>query len=63
MIPADVTIEREGTLTTADTISSLGDDVWQANVLLDHRPNPAIAVRLRLGEGAWSEALPVTGIA
>jgi tRNA (mo5U34)-methyltransferase len=63
MIPADVTIEREGIPTRADTISSLGDNVWQANVLLDHRPNPAIKVRLRLGEGAWSEGLPVTGVA
>jgi hypothetical protein len=57
-----VVIEVEGNMARADTISSLGDDVWQANLLL-HQPlaNEA-AIRLRLGEGEWSLVLPVRAI-
>lgn len=62
MIPADVTVEVEGKTGRADTISFLGDGVWQANVLLD-QPLPAgTMVRLRLGEGEWSQALPARAI-
>ncbi len=50
----DVVVEIDGTTTRADTISFLGDNVWQANVLLDRPLAPATAVRLRLGEGEWS---------
>jgi tRNA (mo5U34)-methyltransferase len=60
--PGDVVIEVDGNMVRADTISSLGDDVWQANLLL-HQPlaNEA-AIRLRLGEGEWSLVLPVRAI-
>ena len=58
----DVRIELAGRLVTADTISSLGDNVWQANLLLNQALGPETAVRLRLGEGEWSALLTVQGI-
>jgi tRNA (mo5U34)-methyltransferase len=55
----DVHIDVGGKIVQSQTISSLGDGVWQANIL----PNEAIAigtgVRLRLGNGTWSERLPL----
>jgi hypothetical protein len=60
--PGDVRIELEGRTARADTISSLGDNVWQANVLLDQPLAPETKVRLRLGEGEWSASLPVRAI-
>ena len=57
--PGDVRIELAGQATQADTISSLGDNVWQANVLLDQPLARGTIARLRLGEGAWSEPAPV----
>jgi SAM-dependent methyltransferase len=56
VMPADVAIEVAGRTTHADTISFLGDNVWQANVLLDQPLDRKTAVRLRLGEGEWSLA-------
>ena len=60
--PGDVTIELAGKPTRADTISFLGDNVWQANVLLDQPLAWETAVRLRLGEGEWSAESPVRQI-
>lgn len=55
----DVTIEFEGQTRQAQTISALGDGVWQANVLLDRPVARDAAVRVRLGEGEWSKESPV----
>jgi hypothetical protein len=41
------------------TLSSLGEGVWQANLLLSDPLPPDVPVRLRLGEGPWSRQLPV----
>jgi tRNA (mo5U34)-methyltransferase len=60
--PRDVSIEVGGRLASADTVSSLGGGVWQANVLLAEPLGEGSAVRLRLGEGAWSAAAPARGI-
>ena len=54
----DVTIEVEGLRGFAHTISQLGDGVWQANILLERPLMAESAVRVRLGEGEWSQALP-----
>lgn len=54
----DVTIEVEGRAAGAHTVSSLGDGVWQANILLDQPIAAGSAVRVRLGEGEWSLASP-----
>ncbi len=62
VMPADVTIELAGQATRADTISFLGDNVWQANVLLNQPLTPETVVRLRLGEGEWSQALSLRAI-
>ncbi len=54
MIAGDVAVDIEGILKKADTLSFLGDGVWQVNLLLVE-PVPADSgVRLRLGEGEWS---------
>jgi tRNA (mo5U34)-methyltransferase len=45
-------------LRRADTISSLGEGVWQANILLAEPMLPGIAVRLRFEGGEWSQSLP-----
>jgi tRNA (mo5U34)-methyltransferase len=58
MITGDVTIETDGRLSRADTISFLGDNVWQVNLLLAEPLTEAAQVRIRLGEGQWSTALP-----
>jgi hypothetical protein len=55
----DVTVEVEGWTADAHTISSLGDGVWQANVLLDQPVAAGSPVRIRLGEGEWSLVSPV----
>src|SRR5580658_114722 len=62
VMPGDVSIEVAGQATRADTISFLGDDVWQANVLLDRPLTPETMVRLRLGKGEWSQASSLRGI-
>jgi hypothetical protein len=59
VVPGDVVIELDGKTALADTISFLGDNVWQANVLLDRPLARDTAVRLRLGEGEWSTASPL----
>lgn len=38
-------------------MSSLGDGVWQANLLLEERLPAGIEIRLRLEEGEWSPAM------
>jgi len=62
VMPGDVAIDLAGLMTRADTISFLGDNVWQANVLLAQPLAPETPVRLRLGEGEWSPALPLRAI-
>jgi tRNA (mo5U34)-methyltransferase len=62
VMPGDVSIEIAGKTTRADTMSFLGDNVWQANLLLDQPLAPGTIVRLRLGEGEWSPASPARGI-
>ena len=59
VMPNDVMIDVAGKATRADTISFLGDNVWQANVLLAQPLAQGTAVRLRLGEGEWSPASPL----
>jgi len=54
MVPRDVTIEVQGDVTKADAIASHGDNVWQANVLLQSPLIQPATVRLRLGDGEWS---------
>ncbi|HEX4279013.1 MAG TPA: hypothetical protein VHZ74_26840, partial [Bryobacteraceae bacterium] len=55
VLPKDVWIEVAAKIAASDTISFLGDNVWQANILLDQPVAAETPVRLRLGEGAWSE--------
>ena len=51
-----VSVEAAGADLPVHTISSLEAGVWQANLMLD-RPLPeGTAVRIRLGEGPWSNA-------
>ena len=58
----DVAIDVAGMIYEPHTISSLTDAVWQANLLLD-RALPAgpgeVLVRMRFGEGQWSQTLPL----
>jgi tRNA (mo5U34)-methyltransferase len=56
---ADVSIDAAGEIRQSHTISSLGKGVWQANLLLDETIGEGISVRVRLGNGLWSETLPV----
>ncbi|MES1261568.1 MAG: DUF1698 domain-containing protein [Acidobacteriota bacterium] len=53
--PSDVLVEAGGAARRADIVSSLGEGVWQANILLSEPLPPGTLVRLRLGEGLWSE--------
>jgi len=62
VMPGDVMIDLAGLMMRADTISFLGDNVWQANVLLAQPLAPETPVRLRLGEGEWSPASPLRAI-
>jgi tRNA (mo5U34)-methyltransferase len=57
--PTDVSISIGDKTPRADTISFLGDNVWQANVLLDQPVAGETPVRLRLGGGGWSDIMPV----
>jgi len=54
---SDVWIEAGARLRRADTVSSLGDGVWQANLLLQEGLPAGIKVRLRLEGGEWSQAM------
>ena len=55
----DVHIDVGGKIVQSHTISSLGDGVWQANILPDEAIAIGTGVRLRLGNGTWSERLPL----
>ena len=61
VVAADVTVEIQGSPVRADTISFLGDNVWQANLLLVKPLTGETFIRLRLGEGEWSSAAPARG--
>jgi len=56
---ADVHIDVGGKMMQSHTISSVGDGVWQANVLLDDELTSATQVCLSLGNGLWSKTLPL----
>jgi hypothetical protein len=56
LTPLDVSVDAGGRIVRAHTISSLEPGVWQANVLLTQSVAPGSAIRVRLGEGPWSEA-------
>jgi tRNA (mo5U34)-methyltransferase len=57
----DVHLDVAGKIVQSHTISSLGEGVWQANILLDEtlngEPPGEPQVRLRLGKGTWSETV------
>ncbi|MDP9053114.1 MAG: DUF1698 domain-containing protein [Acidobacteriota bacterium] len=53
----DVSVEIYGMQHKADTISFLGERVWQVNLLLGAPLPDGAVVRLRLGDGEWSAAL------
>jgi hypothetical protein len=55
----DVHIDVGSKMVQSHTISSLGDGVWQANLLLDEAIASETGVRLCLGNGLWSETLPL----
>jgi tRNA (mo5U34)-methyltransferase len=52
----DVTVEIGGRIFRADIVSSLGDTVWQVNVLLQDPIPQGTKIRLRLGSSDWSKA-------
>ena len=56
---ADVTVDIGGSIVQSQTISALGDGVWQSNVLLSDTLSGDAQVRVRLGIGIWSEAQTV----
>jgi hypothetical protein len=53
----DVHLDVAGEIVQSHTVSSLGEGVWQANLLLDEALNGEQKVRLRLGKGPWSERI------
>ena len=55
----DVFLDLGGELMQSNTVSSHGDGVWQANLLLDEGIGKDATVRLRLGNGIWSNELPL----
>jgi tRNA (mo5U34)-methyltransferase len=55
----DVHLDVGGKIVQSHTISSLGDGVWQANLLLDETLEGEPQVRICLGQGLWSERLPL----
>jgi tRNA (mo5U34)-methyltransferase len=61
--PPDVSIELSGEMVTVQAISALEPGVWQANASLSQPTVPGTPVRIRLGEGAWSELKPATATA
>jgi tRNA (mo5U34)-methyltransferase len=56
----DVDIEVAGVVVRGQTISSPEPGVWQANILLTEALPPAARVRIRLGNGPWSQSLPAS---
>jgi tRNA (mo5U34)-methyltransferase len=60
--PRDVSLNIGDHISEAHSISSLGEGVWQANVLLNAPLGPGTKVQVRLGGGEWSEFSPVREI-
>jgi tRNA (mo5U34)-methyltransferase len=58
----DVHLDVAGEIVQSHTISSLGEGVWQANLLLDEALNGEQNISLRLGKGPWSERVPLRRI-
>src|SRR6185312_9956633 len=58
VLPKDVTIEVAGAVSAAHTISFLGAEVWQANILLDAPVAVRTPIRLRLGVVEWINPTP-----
>jgi tRNA (mo5U34)-methyltransferase len=56
----DISIEAGHARLRADVLSSLGKDVWQANILLDAAIPIGTPVRVRLGTSAWSNSYKTT---
>ena len=50
----DVSIKVADRILRADILSSLGNDIWQANVLLNTPIPVGTSVQVRLGAGDWS---------
>ncbi len=55
----DVEIEMHREILRSHTISSHGEGVWQANLLLERSIEGETSVRVRLGSGPWSSNLPL----
>jgi tRNA (mo5U34)-methyltransferase len=53
----DVRVDVNGEIRQVATIGSLGEGVWQANLLLDEDPPAEATIRVRLGNGPWSAPL------
>ena len=60
--PPDVTLEAGERVLRAHAITALEPGVWQANVLLTEPIAPGSAIRVRLGEGPWSEPAPARAL-
>ncbi|HYA18019.1 MAG TPA: DUF1698 domain-containing protein [Bryobacteraceae bacterium] len=57
--PRDVLIELNGQPVPVQAVSALEPGVWQANANLAEALPRNASARLRLGDGPWSETLPV----
>jgi hypothetical protein len=55
----DVTVEIGASTLPVQTVASPEPGVWQANLLLTSALPAQAEVRLRLGEGAWSNPLRI----
>ena len=53
----DVQLDVNGDWLQPHTVSSVGEGVWQANLLLEESIAGVIQIRLRLGGGSWSQIL------
>jgi tRNA (mo5U34)-methyltransferase len=56
-----VWVECGGAMLRAHSISSLEPGVWQINVMLDQPLSLGTSMRLRIGEGEWSNARDLRG--
>ncbi len=56
----DLQLDVANKIVQPHTISSLGEGVWQANLLLDELPPGDIVVAIQVGNGLWSDNVPVT---
>jgi tRNA (mo5U34)-methyltransferase len=54
----DMQIEIGGKIAHPHAVSSLGDGLWQANILLDEAVESGTPIRLRMEGGFWSTTLP-----